>query len=808
MSLRHFHRPVLLLTVAVSLLALSACGGAEARRAKHLEKGKSYLDAGNFEKARVEFQNALQIAPLDPEARFENGVVDEKLAKIREAAQFYQGTLDVSPGHLGATRRLARLFLLSGNVDRAVELIGPALKQHPDDAELLTIRAAVEVQKKDLAAAVADGQRAVQLDPHNEDAYGTLAGTYVAQELPEKALAMLERGIGQIPDTVDLRLALAQVYATESRPADVERTLLDLVKLQPADRSHRIRLAQFYARQNQQDAAERVLREGIAAIPADRDLKLSLIEFLAARRSPAAAEKELQAMIAAAPQDAELQFALAKFYEGNREPERAEKILEQVIAAEKLDAAGLSARDQLADLRVQRNDIKGAEELIGQVLSKSPRDTDALTLRGNIELSGKDPKAAIADLRTVLRDQPNAIGVLRTLARAHLANGEPAIAEETMQRAVESNPKEGSLRLDYAQLLAQLGKAEQAKAVLVDLTKDQPNNVQALDSLFRVSAGLKDYVTAKSAADAILATQPKAALGYLFEGMLAEQDNHNEEAVKFYGQAVEAQPDAIEPLQSLVGLLAKMKRVPDAVKRLDDLSARLPTNAVVPLVKGELLMSQKDAIGAVGAFQAAVERAPKWWMGYRGLASAQFAAHAPEAAVATLREGKGKVDKPEELGLVLASYYESSGKPQDAIHEYEDIVRRAPQSDLAVNNLAMLLVTFQGDPASLDRAKSLSARFAESSNPSYLDTYGWVLYKHGEAAASVPVLERVVSKVPNAPLVLYHLGMAQSQSGSPAQALGNLTRAVNSGAKFSGLDEAKATIDKLGKGAAEQTPKS
>jgi tetratricopeptide (TPR) repeat protein len=120
----------------------------------------------------------------------------------------------------------------------------------------------------------------------------------------------------------------------------------------------------------------------------------------------------------------------------------------------------------------------------------------------------------------------------------------------------------------------------------------------------------------------------------------------------------------------------------------------------------------------------------------------------------------------------------------------------------------MLLVTYQKDSTSLDRAKSLSARFAESANPSYLDTYGWVLYKHGEAAVAVPVLERVVSRAPNAPVALYHLGMAQSQSGNTAQALGNLTKAVNSGEKFSGFDEAKATLDKLAKLPAPATPKT
>ena len=68
------------IAVVLSGMALAACGGADARKAKHLEKGHAYLEASNYEKARVEFQNALQISPVDPEARFENGVVDEKLA--------------------------------------------------------------------------------------------------------------------------------------------------------------------------------------------------------------------------------------------------------------------------------------------------------------------------------------------------------------------------------------------------------------------------------------------------------------------------------------------------------------------------------------------------------------------------------------------------------------------------------------------------------------------------------------------------------------------------------------------------------
>jgi tetratricopeptide (TPR) repeat protein len=513
-------------------------------------------------------------------------------------------------------------------------------------------------------------------------------------------------------------------------------------------------------------------------------------------------------MIAAAPSDVELKFALAQFYVTNHQPDLAEKVYREVIDAEKLDAAGIAARDRLASLYAQRNDTKNTQQLVDEVLSNSPRDTDALILRGDLALANKDPKSAIADLRTVLRDQPNAVGVLRTLARAHLANGESAIAEETMRRALEAAPKDAGVRLDLAQLLAQLGKGDQAKAIVAELVKEQPNNLQALDSLFRVSEATKDFDTAKMAADAIVATEPKSPVGYVYQGVVAEEAKRDEDALRLYTRAADMQPDALEPLQGEIRMLVSLKRVPEALKRLDEIAAKDPKNAFAPDIKGEVLLSQKDAAGAQAAFKVSITRAPKWWSPYRGLAMAQFEARDAAAAIDTLRSAETAVSQPDMAGIELATYFERSGKPEDAEREYESIVRRNPQSDVAANNLAMLLVTYSKDTASIDRAKSLTSRFAESANPSFLDTYGWVLYKHGEAAASVSVLQRVASQEPGQPVVLYHLGMAQSQAGESAEAVDNLSRAVKSGAKFSGLDEAKATLDKLAKLSSDSTPKT
>jgi tetratricopeptide (TPR) repeat protein len=795
-----------LAAVCLAVLVVAGCGGAETRKARHLEKGQEFLAAGNLEKARVEFRNALQIAPTDSEARYENGLVDEKLGNQREAVQFYRGAIDVNTDNVKARVGLARLYLLGGAADKALEIIDPAFAKHPDDVGLLTVRAAARVQRKDPAAALADAQRAVQLAPADPDAVSVLAGIYKNTGEPAKAITLLEGAIKQLPGTVDLRLELAQLYAAEGQQAQTEALLVDLVRLNPTVVAHRIRLAQFYAGLNKVDDAERILREGIKDLPEKRELKTALIDFLAVRRSREIAETELNGFIAQYPKDYALRFSLAQFYEQGNDFAKAEAVYRQVIASAELEGPGITARDRLAALRIRQNDADGAEKLIAEVLAKVPRDDDALILRGNLALEGKDPKTAIADLRAVLRDQPNAIGVMRTLARAHLANGEPALAEETMRRAVDSNPADGGARLDLAQLLIQLGKPEQAKPVIDELVKQQPSNIEALSTQFKIAVANKDMASAKAAADAIVATNPKISLGYFYQGAVAEADKHADEAMRLYFQALDIQPGAAEPLQNLTRLLVIQNRAAEALKDLDGVAARFPQSALAPDLKGEVLLSLKRNAEAVASFKNAMARDPKYLPPYRNLVYAQLLNQDNDAAIATLRDGIVKAANSEPLQTELASLYEKLGKPNDAIEVYEAALRRDPRADVAANNLAMLFVSYRKDRASLDRARQLSARFSGSTNPDFLDTYGWVLYKEGDATAAVSALQSALSKTPDSPVSLYDLGMAQALAGQADAARDSLSRSLKSGKAFSGMDEAKAALDHLANQAANVAP--
>jgi Tfp pilus assembly protein PilF len=466
------------------------------------------------------------------------------------------------------------------------------------------------------------------------------------------------------------------------------------------------------------------------------------------------------------------------------------------------EGPGIVARDRLASLRVQQNDLAGADELIAEVLGKSPRDDDALFLRGKLAVARKDPKTAIADLRSVLRDRPKSVGAMRLLARAFMINGDVALGQEILERAVDADPTDGNARLDLAQLLVSSGRPEQAKPIIDVLVRQQPSNTDALQEQFKIAAANKDGAAARAAADALVAIQPKLATGYYDQGVAAEMDQRNSQAVQLYSAALDLQPDAHEPLQALTRELIHENRLPDALQRLDDVIARYPQDAFAPNLKGEILVSQQRAAEAAVAFKTAIDREPSNWLPYRNLALAQSAERDDSAAVATLHSGIVKAETPEPLEAALAGLYERSGKPEAAVQVYESGLRHSPNSELIANNLAMLLVNAKGDVASLERARQLSVRLAGSNNPNYLDTYGWVLYKQGEAPAAVSVLQKASSRAPEFPEIWFHLGMAQVRAGQSDAARASLGRALQSGDRFFGSDEARQTLDKL----AKQTP--
>ena len=64
--------------IVLLLVGLVACGGSEERQAKYYERAQSAFDAGEFDKARIDAQNVLQINPKHAQARYLMALLSER----------------------------------------------------------------------------------------------------------------------------------------------------------------------------------------------------------------------------------------------------------------------------------------------------------------------------------------------------------------------------------------------------------------------------------------------------------------------------------------------------------------------------------------------------------------------------------------------------------------------------------------------------------------------------------------------------------------------------------------------------------
>jgi Flp pilus assembly protein TadD len=224
---------------------------------------------------------------------------------------------------------------------------------------------------------------------------------------------------------------------------------------------------------------------------------------------------------------------------------------------------------------------------------------------------------------------------------------------------------------------------------------------------------------------------------------------------------------------------------------------RNPKDAAALNLLGQLYLAQHNMPLAIDTLNSAVAASPGWWVPYRNLAVAKYAAKDTAGATAAYEAGIKAAPAEPQLPTELAMLHVGRGHVDDAIAVYESWHQGNPRVQSVTNNLAMLLVSYKKDRASLDRARDLTAAFASSNDSALLDTNGWVHFKRAEYADALPVLQKALQRAPNSKEIYYHLGMAELQAGQTDRARKDLETALSGSEQFSGSDEARTALAAL-----------
>jgi tetratricopeptide (TPR) repeat protein len=143
--------------------------------------------------------------------------------------------------------------------------------------------------------------------------------------------------------------------------------------------------------------------------------------------------------------------------------------------------------------------------------------------------------------------------------------------------------------------------------------------------------------------------------------------------------------------------------------------------------------------------------------------------------------------------MIIGMLSEKKGDFNGAIDSYKKALEIEPRFAPAANNLAWLYSEKGGN---MDVALTLAetAKELAPDEPAISDTLGWIYYKKQAYLKAINHLKESAAKLPNEPMIRYHLGMAYHKKGDAAMARQELRRALSIKSDFEGADEARKTL--------------
>lgn len=777
-----------------SFLLLNACGGSEDREQKYLERAQAYFNDNNYDKTRVELKNVLQINPKNIEARYMMALLAEKQQNWRKMYGMLLGIVETNPAHLKAQNKLGKLFLFSGQVDKALAKAELVLVADANNTDALILQAAIYMNQGELTKSAEIIRSVLASDPGNIEATVILAKQYANNKQYKDALQLLDSAISIHPDELSLALfKIDYLVALKSFP-EAESVFASLVARFSDNAALHYNFAKFYIAWGNLDKAEQVLHDYIALDPIAVEPKLALSEFLLQQRGVEAAEQALKKLISENPESYDFRFALVSLYKNK--PTQAIAELNEIVRLDVEGEAGLKANNLLARFSVQQGDTAQASQILDNIIAQDSGNSEALMLRSTLLVDKGDFEAAIADLRTVMRNDPDSEKAFMLSANAHFKSGYFDLAEDSLEKALILNPGNTQVRKNLARLLVR-NKDDQAAIELLEAmdlsSKDNADvMVMLVDLYIRTQAWDKAIALAQSIANINNTGLSSYKLGQVF---FAQQKYSL--AITEYEKVLLLQPLNIEVLAQLSKSYLSMGNPKQAEKMLDTLIAKNSKNAALLNLKGEVFSAARQADSAKLVFEKVIGLDKKFAAGYRNLASIHAAQKNYQKAKEIFKSGLQEL--PEDTGLLLglASTYEINRELDAAIDTYARLLKVDQNNKIAANNLAALIANTSDNTERLKYALSLVKTFKNYKVPALLDTYAWLSYLNGEYDAAVIAMERVVAIVPDFPEFEYHLGMIYAASGRTEEAMQVLEKAVAGGVEFTGFDKAREKLKEL-----------
>ncbi|MDO9047769.1 MAG: tetratricopeptide repeat protein [Methylobacter sp.] len=280
----------------------------------------------------------------------------------------------------------------------------------------------------------------------------------------------------------------------------------------------------------------------------------------------------------------------------------------------------------------------------------------------------------------LVKRYPDNSQALSVLAGAQIVNDKKILAEQTLRQLINQEKQDINHRLLLAKLLSeQPGKEKEALKLMDEASVIEPNNPQALAFKTAYLIKLQRYPEASELASKIDNLFPKLVLGKLLKGDVFLGEKKLDKALAIYQQAYKLQPND-KVLFTIVDLMSAQKKLPEAVKFLDQALEKNPKNSAIHFKLATVYQQLNNNSQAENHYKAILAEQPENVLALNNLAWLYSQQNNPQA----IELAKKAYTNSPESGAIADTYgyiLVKQGQPAEGLTVLEKAVSLAPAAN-------------------------------------------------------------------------------------------------------------------------------
>ncbi|VAW06555.1 hypothetical protein MNBD_ALPHA05-746 [hydrothermal vent metagenome] len=778
---RHSARRFQIAAIAALSMISAACSSPEAKIEKYYASGQEFLENGEYGKANVQFQSILKIDEAHVPALIGLAEIAENKQNLKAMFGLYQRIIRLDATNTFAQIQLGKLYLIGSDEKAALESAERALQLEPNSADAIALKAGILLRLGDTEGAVKLARQAISIQPTQIEAATVLATERGMNGDLEGAIGELDRVLNIDPKAAVLQLLRIQILSQLERPEDVLAGFARLVELFPEEPAYRRAYAMEFIKRKDFAAAKEQMETLVDLDPESNDAKLDVVRIVSAKDGADAAESRLRAFVKEFPKNQDLRFALVDLQYDRGALDNAIATLEPLMTSDDV-AVALRAKNKLTLLYLRDGDRDKAKVLVDEILEADDNNTDALIRRASFLLDDGEFDTGVADLRTALSNNPDLVEAMVLMSRAFELQDNVDFARAELAKAFETSGKKTNVANAYAKFLIRHGDVRRAEDVLVQSLAAFPGNLDNLKLLAAVRLGLQDWQGADEVASIIetLDVTDEDDLTSQIRTVALSGLGDYDQVIDMLSAQNKDTPLESRPLAMLVSAYLRSDRFDEAEQLLKNVIASDANNYFARVLLARTYGTRGDAAAGEAVLLEAIDVDPSRGEAFELLYRYNVARGERDKAIALIEDGLTRAPDNMALKFYKADYLVTTGKLEQALEIYGDLIETRPDDRIIANNFVSLSSDLRKDKKSIARALEVARVLEKDESALVQDTVGWAYYRAGQYDRALEFLTKASATTSNGE-ILYHLGAAQIAAGVEEAGRASLNKALEVG---------------------------